>query len=343
MKRKNVGHGFTLVELLVVIAIIGILVALLLPAIQAAREAARRTQCNNNLKQIALACQNYHDTFKVFPKGGVSLDGTNIGPASWFGIMPFCEMKNIYDKVGQVVGSVPRLGSVIDPVIATNGGGNNVVNNAELPFMNCPSTPMPLRDPTPGATNGIMPSYVGMAGGVNIVGPPNYSNRYADTGGGGSNGIITASGMLPLAEHTNIAYCSDGTSNTIIVGEQSDWLRDTDITNTTKFHGDAGWNAGWLAGTNAVLPVGRGYTTTASIFNITTLRYPPGRKEVLGSTPLDGCAEVSGHNNPLQSAHPGGLQVGMTDGSVQFMQDNITLILALRLTIRDDGQSIGDW
>jgi hypothetical protein len=92
------------VELLVVIAIIGVLVALLLPAIQAAREAARRTQCNNNLKNIGLALQNYHDTYKVFPMGatparvGVT-GGPVLGPSWWYGILPFIEQRNIYDKI----------------------------------------------------------------------------------------------------------------------------------------------------------------------------------------------------------------------------------------------------
>jgi len=99
MRRKFAGRGFTLVELLVVIAIIGILVALLLPAIQAAREAARRTQCNNNLKNITLGLQNYHDTYKTFPMGVMrkEVGGQSIlGPSWQFGVLPFMEQRNIY-------------------------------------------------------------------------------------------------------------------------------------------------------------------------------------------------------------------------------------------------------
>src|SRR5687767_9977882 len=106
MKRR----GFTLVELLVVIAIIGVLVALLLPAVQAAREAARRMQCGNNMKQIGLGLQNYHDTFLSLPYGAraryvagspnpLPQGQTSIlpGPSWYVGILPFCEQKNLYD------------------------------------------------------------------------------------------------------------------------------------------------------------------------------------------------------------------------------------------------------
>jgi len=97
--RRKPG-GFTLVELLVVIAIIGILVALLLPAVQAAREAARRSQCTNNMKQLGLALHNYHDVFKRFPSGYIRRSGDNDGWGWAAFSLPFLEQQNIYDKLG---------------------------------------------------------------------------------------------------------------------------------------------------------------------------------------------------------------------------------------------------
>ena len=94
-------RGFTLIELLVVIAIIAILIALLLPAVQQAREAARRTQCKNNLKQLGLAFHNYHDTFTLFPIG-VQSAGPNAGhygPSFYAGILPYLEQANVYNRL----------------------------------------------------------------------------------------------------------------------------------------------------------------------------------------------------------------------------------------------------
>jgi prepilin-type N-terminal cleavage/methylation domain-containing protein len=125
--------AFTLVELLVVIAIIGILIALLLPAVQAAREAARRSQCTNNLKQIGLALQNYHDQNQTFPFG-VRAQGW--GPSFYVGLLPYMEQTALYQKY-DMIGSN-------NGYLAGNSYLNSVVANVRLPALKCPSSPLPL-------------------------------------------------------------------------------------------------------------------------------------------------------------------------------------------------------
>src|SRR3989454_605598 len=146
-------RGFTLVELLVVIAIIGVLVALLLPAVQAAREAARRMQCSNHLKQIGLALQNYHDVFGALPYGArarfvltaaalpqaqASLQMS--GPSWYVGLLPFCEQKPLSDQIEQF-----SLGTGAN-LLATQkqvGFVANACNNQKIQWMLCPSSPLP--------------------------------------------------------------------------------------------------------------------------------------------------------------------------------------------------------
>src|SRR5687767_8597039 len=110
LRDRATPRGFTLVELLVVIAIIGILVALLLPAVQAAREAARRMSCSNNLKQLGLACHNYHDVYGQFPPNGLFFSNWGISTGSPFvKILPYMENQPMYDKFEEwpkLIGSI---------------------------------------------------------------------------------------------------------------------------------------------------------------------------------------------------------------------------------------------
>ena len=375
MRRKIRGRGFTLVELLVVIAIIGILVALLLPAIQAAREAARRTQCNNNLKNITLGLQNYHDTYKVFPMGAMHSGRfggpRTLGPSWWFGTIQFMEQRNIYDKIQGLTraGMTGPLQYRYGYINARSGAVGTSLKKLVPDFMRCPSSPIPLMPRQNG--NICLPTYAGVAGGTDI--DPTNTNLYSNQAWGiptssriyrngrkaepcpYDQGVGTSSGMLPPWEHVNIAKCSDGTSNTAIVGEQSDWLEDVDPAISSKYHGDPGWQTfstqrGWISGTSRRYNIERSTTNqfNNNCWNLTSVRYKPDLKKVIdgsgGGNSAPGCTERHnggrGINNPLQSPHPGGLLVALVDGSVQFISGTTDLAVLLRVAIREDGQNV---
>lgn len=194
MKRK----GFTLIELLVVIAIIAILVALLLPAVQQAREAARRSTCKNNLKQIGIALHNYHDTFRVFPPGQIN---ANVAPRgngfSWQTmILPFMEQGPIYDSFTFELG-------------VTEGANATAVQTGRIESFMCPTDERNLSNDVNGAQIPEM-SYFGSIGSM--------------TGDYNSTDDRRSNGFLPVRISNKMGNIKDGTSNTIMVGEVSGLL-----------------------------------------------------------------------------------------------------------------------
>jgi prepilin-type N-terminal cleavage/methylation domain-containing protein/prepilin-type processing-associated H-X9-DG protein len=207
MSRKRQDRGFTLVELLVVIAIIGVLVGLLLPAVQSAREAARRMQCTNNLKNLGLALHNYHDSFRRFPPRS---NGTTTGPASnggrrsgMIGMLPFLEQSAFFNRI--------EAGDATAPPPHNTPGGTfpwtsvSITNMyvQRFPFLKCPSDP-------------ASPEQMAEARGVN-----NYAFCAGDT-------LVsvgtTGSGMFyrfTAGPSVAIQEVADGTSNTIAMSERA--------------------------------------------------------------------------------------------------------------------------
>ena len=213
MRARGSRRGFTLIELLVVIAIISVLIGLLLPAVQRVREAASRTKCQNNLKQIGLALHNYHDRPGHFPPGYTSnqalADGTGPGWGWAAHILPDLEQENLHRLI-----DFKR--PVVDPVHAP-------VLTANVGFLRCPSDPRqdPIRvaefvDPAGLTTDLGRSNYVGCYGNTPFLGEsPAVMSRHLVIDG------ISGKGMFYRNSKTRFADVADGTSNTIAVGEKS--------------------------------------------------------------------------------------------------------------------------
>ncbi len=333
MRITKLRKAFTLIELLVVIAIIAILIALLLPAVQQAREAARRTQCRNNMKQLGLALHNYHDNFLRFPIGSQN-------PAfrmNWrFSILPYIDQAPIYNQAdtGYLAVTSGGLGGFAS---ANSGGGygvgtgrNAVLKNYVVAGMNCPSSTLgSLSNAGPTKNNFDFVQthdYVGIAGGA-----PDPASRTgvcsAQTGYGGiycNNGLLAPNDCFQLRDNT------DGTSNTMIVGEQSGAIAGSDY--RSVYYG------GWSGFTSATkMPT---FTASDSPWGsgTTTVRYAINPK-----TTAVGTDNTWDANTALTSYHVGGVHVLMADGAVKFISENMDFTNLLRLAVRDDGQTLGEF
>lgn len=214
--------GFTLIELLVVLAVIGILVALLLPAIQAAREAGRRMQCQNNLRQVGLGMQTYHDTFSMFPAGCVSTSNFVSGFAS---VLPYMESGNLYDAYDFNL-------YYTDPY-------NVAVSQQEIPMFLCPSMPLPREVPS---------NACGETGGPSSYLLSEGTDDYMKQNDGVFGLVWPAYGFgnKPISMRDIL----DGTSNTIAVGETTYdmpdymWPSSSPCAGQVR-HGTARWIVGY--------------------------------------------------------------------------------------------------
>jgi prepilin-type N-terminal cleavage/methylation domain-containing protein len=336
MRRR----GFTLIELLVVIAIIAILIALLLPAVQQAREAARRSQCKNNLKQLGLALQNYHDTYTMFPNGNVASSVWGWGPSFYMFILPYMDQAPLYNRIN-FSGTHPGWSCCGDAAGTANGA---VLNGVKIPVVVCPSSPLDeLRDS--GGSMQVNPQYWGISGATDGNGFSNPSNRQANCcdccGGQQSTGLISSGGMLVALKAMKIRDCSDGTTNVMILGEHSNYIRNAQnqrIVQVTGIHGMM-MGGSYLSRVESYAPTGM----FGRQFNLTTVRYPPNAPAINDNPNWPGVGDNFGSNNPLNSAHTGGIQILLVDGSVRFVSDNVNMLTFRRLCTRDDGDPIGEF
>lgn len=343
VSRCSNRRGFTLVELLVVIAIIGILVALLLPAVQAAREAARRMSCGNNLKQLGLSLHNYSDTYKTFPPGGTSIGGPGLGHwgMSWYAfILPFIEQQTMADQL-YIGGDHP--GWAHNGVSGGNINGQRF-NNVQIAAFLCPSSPLEAMGGVGTGYIHTKPQYVGISGAANgdsapippkypddtfRNNPPNLQIACCNcctsvTGGGVASmaGVLTGhnfagrpNGLAPVS----FAQITDGTANTMAISECGDWFR-----NPPSAPVQVNSNHGWLMGNTG---------GNSRHFNTTTVRYAPNETD----NTLPGTGNNDGPNNGIYAAHPGGVQAAACDGSVKFVSETISMLILKRLCAKSDG------
>lgn len=307
MRRNASLHaprsGFTLVELLVVIAIIGILVGLLLPAVQAAREAARRMQCSNNLKQLALANANYETAFKVYPPGRMGCDGINnqpctgdpnfrrVGTSAFVMLLPYLEQKPLYD-------SMDFNNGLYSAQFGMNTRNRRAVE-VRPPMMVCPSdTALTFID---------LGNYKPATGSYAMVSGTRGANE-----GIGAGLKIANTGMFMYKRALRPRDALDGTNSMMIFGEVRD---------------------GHLPEVNNIWTNGSRHESLRSTLN------PPNTPPGAGVWTSPYGVRING---AFHSRHPGGVMFAFLDGHVSFLSDTINLTAYRALSTREGRETIRD-
>ncbi|MDZ4659318.1 MAG: DUF1559 domain-containing protein [Bythopirellula sp.] len=346
----GVSHkrAFTLVELLVVIAIIGVLVALLLPAIQAAREAARRMSCQNNLKNIALACLNYEASKNALPPGSLNTRDPQKSGLGWtVQILPYVEQSTVSQEA-------------IDEFIATDdayGSAMDELNKLLMPMYLCPSDPeLLLQTEKFGNADRRAMSYAGVAGSYFSRTGRCPANRDGDDycvatsttnlfGPNNHDGLLTQGWPVALKQAT------DGISNTLMIGERTYQIRAWMI-GAYWLDPSIGGPPAVRGGKRATAPDGPQPSTANFACKNLTAAY------ALNHDPFQGCYQD--HNNalgdrpqvpdstprvisvndlPFGSRHPGGVNFARGDGGVSFLDDALDSRVYLALGSRNGGET----
>ena len=335
-------RGFTLIELLVVIAIIAVLIALLLPAVQQAREAARRTQCKNNLKQMGLGLHNYESTNRVFPSSGESPFPSNTKitvffPASTFSlILPYIDQAPVYqtmnfgvhytDNAATIVAGKTKINAFLCPsnaVTQPDAAGFGLVDYMPIAYVGLPNTAgtvvkkvgalglfgNAISYVTDGTSNtvAIFEDSGRVSGGLN--------GKYSVTTSALSGGNITTNGMITVATGSG-PVCTGGNSGNSCPNR---WI-DCDNGNGVGGPPTATWNGG--TGNSAVINNNKGSAGAAACPYTTT-----------------NC----GPNDEPFSLHTGGVHALMCDGSVKFVSENTDIQVIRRASDPNDGEPIGEF
>ena len=332
--RRPISKGFTLIELLVVIAIIAILIALLLPAVQQSREAARRTQCKNNIKQLSLALHNYHETHSLFPIGegfGYSKvdDGSNCDSAPrrapWTVLcLPFLDQANLYENFN----FSERFHSLYSE--SPSSGQNHDASNENVTGFHCPTFSAP---------DYLHTNYFGVMGGGHNQAYWAHSSR--------PGRAFWNNGILHVNSRSRLRDITDGSSNTVIVGETKYQLGPSGRSD--------GVRAGWASSVRGCVNATPGVTAAVTDVPINSYKGDGNTGDTLftiGTTSSDpsfrGSVNGVASDQNLQgrafgSGHVGGCHFGLADGSVRFISENIEISTLQHLAIRNDGQVIGEF
>ncbi len=317
--RSLERSAFTLIELLVVIAIIAILISLLVPAVQKVREAAARTQCSNNMRQIGIAMHAYHDAHKELPVGAKA----PLDTAGWrIYLFPYLEMDNVYKGL-----NLDDVGGSISSPVSLSASGQLLTNVYSV--WNCPSSALPdiATDTMSGWFDPVgmmIPDYIGIMGAA----PDPAGRGSAVCFQGGYGGNVCNTGMFIPNETVRLTACTDGTSNTIAVAEQSGKV---DVNSSS---------VGYDRRNRYHMPWG-GFTSSAKAPSMTGSPWGMGITSVMyqinTGSPPSGANNTYDTSTILNSFHPGGINVIYTDASVHFISDNTNFANFQAMCVRNDG------